>query len=148
MHPANQPYSHPSPQMTAQSKAQSMQPYAGVGARTPSPGAGAQGQMQQQYYPQDSYYSQHGATEYGYLPVRADMANLPAGGIGSWFNFSDTVYLKGFAIGAGVTLLLTNSAVQKALVRGSVKLWSLVQGGVEEVKEQFRDVKAELSQEE
>jgi hypothetical protein len=71
----------------------------------------------------------------------------PDSGIGSWFQFSNSGYLKGFLLGAGVTLLLTNPTVQKTLVRGTVKLWSLAQGGVEEVKEQFRDIKAEMSQE-
>jgi hypothetical protein len=67
-------------------------------------------------------------------------------GLESWFNFRNTGYLKGFAVGAGVALVLTNSAVQKALVAGAVKLWSAVQGGVEEVKEQIQDIKAEMSQ--
>jgi hypothetical protein len=69
-------------------------------------------------------------------------------GVASWFDFSNSGYLKGFLAGAGATLLLTNSTVQKALVRGTVKAWSFVQGGMEEVKEQFQDVKAEMSQEE
>lgn len=88
-----------------------------------------------------------GAVEYGYgagIPV----APAPASGIGSWFDFSSSGYLKGFLIGAGATLLLTNSTIQKALIRGTVKAWSFVQGGMEEVKEQFQDVKAEMSQEE
>jgi hypothetical protein len=68
-------------------------------------------------------------------------------GVASWFDFSNSGYLKGFLAGAGATLLLTNPTIQKALVRGTVKAWSFVQGGVEEVKEQFRDVNAEMSQE-
>jgi hypothetical protein len=72
----------------------------------------------------------------------------PGNTIGGWFEFSNASYMKGMLIGAGATLLLTNPGVQKALFRGSVKLWSLVQGGVEEVKEQFQDIKAEMSQEE
>jgi hypothetical protein len=74
------------------------------------------------------------------------MAVPPAFGLGTWFDFSSAGYLKGFLAGAGLTLLLTNTHVQKALVRGSVKIWSTFQGGVEEVKEQFKDVKAEMSQ--
>ena len=75
------------------------------------------------------------------MPLRRQPAS--AAGL----NFQMPGYLKGFLLGAGATLVLTNSDVQKALVRGTVKLWSLVQGGVEEVKEQFKDVKAEMSQE-
>jgi hypothetical protein len=88
----------------------------------------------------DAYYAPE-ASGNAYLPVE------PAGGMGSWFEFSHPGYLKGFFIGAGATLILTNPSVQKALVRGAVKLWSFIQGGVEEVKEQFRDVNAEMSQE-
>jgi hypothetical protein len=56
--------------------------------------------------------------------------------------------MRGFLLGAGVTLVLTNPRVKKAMLRGTVKLWSIVQGGVEEVKEQFQDVQAEMSQKE
>jgi hypothetical protein len=89
---------------------------------------------------QEPQYYQYGANDYGYLPVPT------ADGVRSWFDFSDSCYMKGLLLGAGVTVLLTNASVQKALVRGTVKLWSFVQGGVEEVKEQFQDIKAEMSQ--
>ena len=89
----------------------------------------------------DQNYYQYGVEGYDYYPA------APADGVGSWFDFSNSCYLKGFLIGAGATLLLTNSSIQKTLVKGTVKLWSIVQGGVEEVKEQFQDVKAEMSQE-
>ncbi len=68
------------------------------------------------------------------------------GGVESWVNFRNSSYLKGFVVGAGMALVLSNPAVQKALVTGAVKLWSMVQGGVEEVKEQIQDIKAEMSQ--
>ncbi len=64
-----------------------------------------------------------------------------------WFDFSHAGYLRGILIGTGAALVLTNPAVQKALVFGTVKIWSLFQSGMEEVKEQFRDVNAEMSQE-
>lgn len=77
----------------------------------------------------------------------AAQANDPVPGtFESWFNFHNSGYLKGFVVGAGVALILTNPSVQKALVAGAVKLWSTVQGGVEEVKEQIQDIKAEMSQ--
>lgn len=62
----------------------------------------------------------------------------------SWFNFKEPSYVKGFAVGAGVALILTNPAVKKALVKGVVKVWGGFQGGVEELKEQIRDVQAEM----
>lgn len=68
--------------------------------------------------------------------------------LASWFNFSNPSYLKGLLAASGTVLLLTNPTVQKAVVRGTVKLWSLAQGGVEEVKEQFQDIKAEMGQKE
>jgi len=100
----------------------------------------------EQQYAASSYYQQAPA-EYNY---QADgVTPMPqASAVRSWFDFSDSGYLKGFMLGAGVTLLLTNDTVQRALVKGAVKTWSLFQGGVEEVKEQFRDVKAEMSHEE
>lgn len=53
-------------------------------------------------------------------------------------------FLKGMLVGAGVSFLLTNEAVQKNLIRTAVRLWSVAQGGVEEVKERFRDAEAEI----
>jgi hypothetical protein len=51
--------------------------------------------------------------------------------------------VKGLLIGAGVAYLLTNETVQKNLMSTAIKLWSAFQGGVEEVKERFRDAEAE-----
>ncbi len=73
-------------------------------------------------------------------------AQSSAYGVQSWFDFRNSGYLKGFVVGAGLTLVLTNPAVQKAMVQAGVRLWSTVQGGMEEVKEQIHDVKAEMSQ--
>lgn len=66
--------------------------------------------------------------------------------VSSWFNVTDATYLKGLLLGAGVALLVTNPKVQKAVVSGAVKTWAAIQGGVEELKEQVLDAKAELSQ--
>lgn len=52
--------------------------------------------------------------------------------------------VKGVVIGAGLTYLLTNETVQKNLIGAAVRLWSTLQGGVEEVKERFRDAEADL----
>jgi hypothetical protein len=89
----------------------------------------------------------YGPGEYAYYQDGGYYPAEQAVGYRSWFDFSNSSYLKGFLIGAGVTLLLTNPTTQKTLVRGAVRIWSFVQGGVEEVKEQFQDVKAEMSQE-
>ncbi|NDV28540.1 YtxH domain-containing protein [Desulfovibrio sp. JC010] len=64
----------------------------------------------------------------------------------SWVNVTNTDYLKGLALGAGIALVATNPTVQKAVVSGTVKLWAALQGGVEELKEQVQDAKAEISQ--
>lgn len=53
-------------------------------------------------------------------------------------------FLKGAVIGGIAAYLLTNDNVQQALIRNSVKVWALFQGGVEEMKERFRDAEAEL----
>jgi len=34
--------------------------------------------------------------------------------------------------------------VQRTLIKGAVKAWSFVHGGVEEIKERFHDAEAEL----
>jgi hypothetical protein len=109
------------------------------GSATAAPAAGYQAPAVQ--------WSQMSADERKYPYGAGDYGVSPAAGFRSWFEFSNAGYLKGLLAGAGVTLLLTNSDVQKALMRGTVKLWSTIQGGVEEVKEQFKDVKAEMSQE-
>lgn len=150
MHQSYQPASHHSPQMTTHPHVQPPQmqtPHACPGSGTPPRIDGMQEQPQQLYHPENTYYYQYGAAEYGYPPAGTVLPDASANVIGSWFEFSGAGYLKGFLIGAGVTLLLTNTALQKSLIRGTVKLCSLAQGGVEEVKEQFMDIKAEMSQE-
>lgn len=54
-------------------------------------------------------------------------------------------FVKGMLIGAAATYLLTNEQVQRALIKGIVQVWSLVQGGLEEIKERFGDAQAELN---
>lgn len=58
--------------------------------------------------------------------------------------FSNPNFLKGAVIGGLAAYLLTNDNVQQALIRNSVKVWALFQGGIEEMKERFRDAEAEL----
>lgn len=96
---------------------------------------------------QANQYSHLYNAEYAHLPAAKPTSGIFGAQAGSWFEFSNSGYLKGFLIGAGATLVLTNPTVQKSMVRGTVKIWSLLQGGVEEVKEQFQDIKAEMSEE-
>ncbi len=75
---------------------------------------------------------------YAYPPV----ANAPA--VRSTHLLTNPRFIKGALIGAAVAYLLTNEKVQHATIKTAVKAWSLVQGGVEEMKERFRDAEAEL----
>ena len=53
-------------------------------------------------------------------------------------------FVKGALVGAVAAYLLTNENVQQAVIKTAVKSWAMVQGGVEEMKERFRDAEAEL----
>lgn len=53
-------------------------------------------------------------------------------------------FLKGALFGALAAYLLSNETVQQNAIKAAVRTWSLVQGGVEEMKERFRDAEAEL----
>lgn len=110
---------------------------------TPHHHAYAAHPLANQVGPFPAAHSRHG----GAMPpgYEADQGEY---GLESWFNFRNSGYLKGFVVGAGLALVLTNPTVQKALVSGAVRVWSAVQGGVEEVKEQIQDIKAEMSQKE
>ncbi len=98
--------------------------------------------MQQQQQPYASYYP-HPQT-YGNSQSATQYCASP-GGVQSWVNFSDGHYLRGFVIGAGVAVLLTNPKVQQAVVKGAVSLWTAAQGTVEELKEKVQDMRAEMS---
>jgi hypothetical protein len=64
--------------------------------------------------------------------------------LAGWFDFRDERFIRGALIGAAAAVILTNPSVQKKTMQSLVSLWSLFQGGVEEMKERFRDVEAEL----
>ena len=123
----------------------------------PQPGASSdqgaymKNPQQPSYYFQDN--NQYGAVnaqaaaQYPTQTAAATNAAQPADStLTSWLNFSSIDYLKGLALGAGVALVATNPTVQKAVVSGAVKAWAAIQGGVEELKEQVQDAKAEISQ--
>jgi hypothetical protein len=119
----------------------------------PQPGASSEEGAYMKNPQQPSYYFKDN-NQYGVVNTQAapnpQQATIPAAtpdsAVTSWFNFTNLDYLKGLALGAGVALVATNPTVQKAVVSGAVKAWAAVQGGVEELKEQVQDAKAELSQ--
>lgn len=61
-----------------------------------------------------------------------------------FLNFTNDRFLKGLLIGAAAAYLLTNESVQRTVIRGAVRTWSLLQGGVAELQERFQDAEAEL----
>ncbi len=90
------------------------------------------------YYP-PGYGAYHGHHAY---PPHHDS------GLGGFFNFRDERFVKGAITGAALTFLLTSDTVQKNAIKSLVKLWSAFQGGIEEVKERFKDAEAEIKTEE
>jgi len=62
----------------------------------------------------------------------------------SFLNLGNDRFLKGLLIGAAAAYLLTNESVQRTAIKGVVKLWGGLQGGVEEIKERFHDAEAEI----
>ena len=84
-----------------------------------------------QYYNQ--YYSQYPVSQ----PPQQSL-------LSGWFDFRNPQFLKGVLLAAGVTMLATNPKVQKSVLTGLAKTWSGLQYGVEEVKEQINDIRAEM----
>ena len=97
----------------------------------------AQYPMGQAAYPQAVQYP-----SYAYQALQAQA--YPAQQSSSFFDFTNDRFLKGLIIGAAATYILTNESVQRTAIKGAVKAWSMVQGGVEEMKERFQDAEAEL----
>jgi len=111
------------------------------------------GQFQQPYY----YYANapagavqppypHGYAAYpgaGY-PAYPAMAQPAVQHNAPFFNFSSDRFVKGLLIGAVVTYVVTNESVQRNAIKGAVKVWTMLQGGVEELKERFHDAEAEI----
>ncbi|EXJ16462.1 hypothetical protein [Imhoffiella purpurea] len=96
----------------------------GPGMGTMQPGMQQPGMQQHYAYQPQPYYQQQ--------PNRS-LLGMP-----------NDRFLKGLLIGAAVTYLVTNEQVQRTAIKGVVKTWSLLQGGVEEVKERFGDAAAEI----
>ncbi len=79
-------------------------------------------------------------------PVNPLNPLVPASPTFLGFNFQDQQFWKGLLIGAGVTLLVTNDKVQKTAMKGISKIFHAAQSGVEELKEKFEDIQAEVKE--
>lgn len=55
-------------------------------------------------------------------------------------------FIKGALIGAAIGYVLTNEKAQKTIMKTVAKGTQMFQMGVEEIKERFEDVKAEMGQ--
>ena len=87
------------------------------------------------------------ANQYGMVPQQSfQVLTAPANGGFLGMNFRDQQFWKGALLGAAVALLVTNETVQKSVIRGAAKVMGAVQGGVQEIKEKFEDVRAEMHQ--
>lgn len=107
-------------------------PWAGQARRGPAP-AGYLGQGQAPGMGPAQPSMPHHAAYPSYQPPSRSLLSMP-----------NDRFLKGMLIGAAATYLLTNEQVQRTAIKGVVKVWSLFQGGIEEVKEKFGDAAAEL----
>lgn len=87
--------------------------------------------------PYYQYYNQGHPYYTGYAPASQSL-------LSGWFDFKNQHYLLGMLLAAGITVLAVNPSVQKAVVKGMAKAWSGLQYGVEEVKEQINDIRAEM----
>lgn len=58
--------------------------------------------------------------------------------------FSGNELLKGAVIGALATYVLTNPEIQTKIFKTFAKGAELVSGGIEEIKERYEDIKAEI----
>lgn len=132
------------PGLPAQGQGQAMGPGpAAYHAQAGQGGYGQGGYGQSAYgaaYPagQGQYAHYQGYEGYPGLPYQYQSQTTP------FFNFSNDRFLKGLLIGAAAAYILTNESVQRTAIKGVVKAWSMLQGGVEEIKERFHDAEAEI----
>lgn len=132
------------------------------GATMQQPSMGASHAMYQAHAPHPAAmgmpYGGYAAGHYpGYQQMTmAPMAAQPGAGAhpnsaypatsapSSFLSLGNDRFLKGLLIGAAAAYLLTNENVQRTAIKGVVKLWGSLQGGVEEIKERFADAEAEI----
>lgn len=94
-----------------------------------------------QSVPPVSMYQSAPAVAYAPMPAAAtSLAAVPR----ATPSLLSSSFVKGALIGAVAAYLLTNEKLQQGAIKTSVKAWSMLQGGVEEMKERFRDAEAEL----
>jgi hypothetical protein len=101
------------------------------------PGSNPQPYLHEQYQYGVYGHSQNAPAVYNSPPP----ANTVLG-----MNFRDRQFWKGAAIGGGLALLLTNDAVQRTLIRGVTSVFTAARAGVEEIREKFEDIQAEIKQ--
>ena len=102
-----------------------------------------EGQMQQNYSCEPMYQSYNYGTQY------PNQSMYPVDG--NYYTvrppfYSDQQFWKGALLGTALTLLFTNDSVQKVAMKGVMTVYNAVQGGVQEMKEKFEDIQAEISQ--
>lgn len=92
--------------------------------------------------------TQYAAPAHAPAPTAAAVApqalNARAAPAQPFFNMGNDRFMRGLLIGAAAAYLLTNEDVQRTVIKSAVKVWSSVQGGIEEAKERFRDAEAEI----
>lgn len=98
------------------------------------------------HYPSYSPYQAPGYNYPGDTGIQAPQIKTEKPPMRAWFDFNDYTYLKGFFLGAALAVIINNPDIQKTVIKGGVKIWSTFQGGLEELKEQVKDVRAEMSQ--
>ena len=59
-------------------------------------------------------------------------------------NFNAAGFVKGLLIGGVAAYVLSNPKAQECLFKAIIKGGELINAGIEELKERFEDVKAEL----
>lgn len=59
-------------------------------------------------------------------------------------DFHNDQFWKGVVLGSLLTILITSETVRETLMKGVAKVWTGTKSGVEELKEKFEDVKAEI----
>lgn len=124
----------------------------GWGPRDPAyqgygPGYGPYGEGPWGY---DAYNDPRGAQgryRYGYGEGARDGEGLFDGLKGMLRGRHSEQFLLGLAIGAGAAWVLSDEETRRKLMKAGVDLYSGVAGGVEELKEQMADIKAELDAE-
>jgi hypothetical protein len=104
-----------------------------------------QAAMQQQYaaLPYYQYYNGYALPQYYAAQPGMQTQPVQQSYASGWLAFSQPVYVKGLIVGAGIALLASNSTVQRTVVAATVRVWESVSGGMEEIKEQVRDIRAE-----